>query len=396
MRRAALLFLIAVPLFARTRVVRSAEAPATWLRAHAVSDIGTLVGDARVVALGDATHGTHETYAAKAAFTPELVANGFRTIAFEAPYAEFAKLDAYVVDGTGDPRALLALSRYWFWDTNEILDIIEWARAQNASGLTPPIHIAGVDPTEPVTAAAVVIAFLRTVDPAAAESAERDYGCLHKSGGGSDRCRAMVESVRALVAPYANDEILHAARVVEQGQRVLARGTTARDEAMAENILWLAGETNKVIVFGHNEHWGRTDYRLVDPVLVRSAGAAIADALGDAYFVIGSTILDGTFLAIEYTPDLHGTIHAQIMTAPSPDDYAVLFAQANVDSMLIPMRVPLPAWLSGTHRMRIAGSGVLSRDQATLDLPADFSAKYDAVLYIRRSTPTALRHWPEF
>ena len=121
----------------------------------------------------------------------------------------------------------------------------------------------------------------------------------------------------------------------------------------------------------------------------------LSDALGDAYFVLGSVLLDGTFLALDFD-DGRGEVRPQIMTAPSSDDFALLFDQAGYESMIVPFRGALPHWLAGTHRMRIAGSSVQSRTKTTRDLEADFGRKFDAVLYVRRSTPTQLRHWPLF
>ncbi|HEX8173275.1 MAG TPA: erythromycin esterase family protein [Thermoanaerobaculia bacterium] len=413
MKRVALVLLvIALPVLARVRAVRPVpDTAAGWLRQRAIrfADLRPLVretANAKVVAIGDATHGSHESYEARQRLTPPLVAAGFRTIALEAPYAEMARVNDYLLHGTGDPIAALRLDRYWFWDTNEVVDLIKWARAQNAAGLTPPIRIAGIDPTEPSSAAGVVIAFLRRVDPSAATNAAKSYRCLDNHYHGSSLCRSLVESVRPAIeenrARYAAvtseaevDELLHAARVVEQGERVLATNLAARDEMIAENVAWLVSRGERVLAFGHNEHWGRTPYVLVDPEPVRSAGMYLADVLGSGYYVIGTLLLDGTFLAVEYDPStLVGHIKTQIMTPPSTDDYAVLFAQAGLDSMIVPMHAPLPPWLAGTHRQRIAGSAVLSRDEATLDRAADFGAKYDAVMYFRISTPTQLWHWP--
>jgi len=415
MKRAALALLVllsAATLDARMRAVRPAppvKPPAAWLRQRAVlpSSIAPLVGDARVVALGDVTHSTHEVYAAKQELVPHLVAAGFRTLAFEAPYSEYQALDDYVLHGTGDPAAALNLPLYWFWDTQEILELVQWARAQNAAGLTPPIRIAGVDPTTPRSTIAEVLAYLRRVDAGAAEEAEEAYRCVRDGYTGADRCRTSVASVRAsmigkreayvLASPVAEyEEMLHAARVVEQGERVMADGYDVRDEPMAENVLHLAA-ASKVIVFGHNEHWGRTPYQLDSPRLLRSAGSFLADALGDRYFALGSLALDGTFLAVEYAPGVRsGAIQTQVMTAPSLDDFATLLAQSNLDSMILPLRGTLPPWLAGTRRMRFAGSTVVSRERATLDVPANLGQKFDAVLYVRESTPTRLRHWPRF
>lgn len=401
MRRLLILVLVfcSLPLAARVRAVRSAagESPASWLRQRAVDDAGfiSLTQHARVVALGDATHGSHETYAAKQRLVPLLVANGFRTIAFEAPYAEWKKFDDYVLHGVGDAADALQFRQYWFWDANEILDLIRWARAQNETGLHPPIRITGVDSTEPASAAALVVEELRSLDPSLASRAEETYACLPQLWLGAAFCH--VDEVRPLIAARYPDreELLHAARVVEQGVRVIATYHGARDEVMGENVLRLTSRGEKVIVLGHNEHWGETPYRLVRPDLIKSAGMYLTDSLGASYFSLGSVLLDGTFLAIDYEAGF-GQIRTQIMTAPSADDFASLFDRAGADSMIVPMHAPLPPWLAGTHRMRIAGSAVQSRTKTTLDLPADFGRKFDAVIWFRRSTPTQLRHWPLF
>ena len=419
MRRAAsvlLILLTALPLGAKTRAVRSGpiDTPAAWLQHQAIrfapeSDLAPfvrMIGDARVVAIGDATHGTRETYLARQRLIPELVAAGFRTIAFEAPYAEWARVDAYITRGEGDPAEAIRYWLYWFWDTDEMLDLVRWMRAQNEAGLTPPIRVVGVDSTEPRSAMTVVTDFLDDVDPLAAAEARAAYDCVHASYRGNAVCKADVESVRPKIAakreqyalltsPSEVDEILFAARVVEQGERNVATRNGARDEAMAENILHLADRGEKVIVAGHNEHWGRTPYRLTEPELIWSAGADLAEALGDGYFALGSILHDATFHAIDYEMGV-GVIRPQTMAPPAGDDFARIFDQAGLEAMIVPMRRTLPAWLEGTHRLRFAGSVVLSRDRAGMEVDADLGAKFDAVLFFRSSTPTRVRNWPTF
>jgi erythromycin esterase len=415
MKRAAigllLLIVASAPLGARTRAVRSApiDTPAAWLlhRAHDVSRFDRLIGDAQVVALGDATHGTHEIHATKPVLVPQLVAKGFRVLAFEAPYTEFKIVADYVRTGIGDPASILNSAPYWFWDTNEILEVVQWARAQNAAGLTPPIRLEGVDPTMPRTTAREVVTYLRRVDPPAAVEAETIYHCIREGYRGTNRCRTSVATVRTamqarreayvLASSLAEyEEMLHAARVVEQGERVLVDFENERDAPMAENILRLAAR-DKVIVIGHNEHWGRTPYLLDDPHPIISAGSHLTAILGDRYFALGSVVRDGMFWAVEYEAGVtNGRIRTQVMTAPSLDDFGVLLDQAGRDTMIVSLRGALPVWLAGTHRMRFAGSTVPSRDRATSDVPADLGAKFDAVLFVRTSTPSALRHWPRF
>ncbi len=410
MKRIAVLVLVLVPvaLLARTRAVRTGpvDAPAAWLHHRALSQESfarVVAGSADVVALGDVTHATHELYAAKQALVPLLVARGFRVIAFEAPYTEYKALDEYVLHGTGDPAAALNMPFYWFWDTNEILELVQWARAQNAAGLTPPIRIAGIDATSPRVTAEEVVAYLERVDPAYAVEAAGIYHCIREGYQGTNRCRTAIASVRTsmtakrdayVLASPADEyqEMLHAARVVEQGERVLVDHRYEKDPPMAENVLRFVSRGQKVILLGHNEHWGRVPYQLDSLPLVTSAGSALASALGDRYFALGSVVLDGTFLAVQYEPGVRsGSIRTHVLPAPSMDDYGVLLSQANAPSMIVLLRGDLPAWLAGTHRLRFAGSTV-----PTLEVPADLGAKFDGVLYVQTSTPTQLRHWPLF
>jgi erythromycin esterase len=410
-----LVLLLALPAFGRHRAVGSGpvDSPTAWLHQYAIpfegdlAPLAALTADARVIALGDATHGTHELFASKQRLVPFFAARGFRTIAFEAPYAEFAAIDDYLLHGTGDPAALIESRRYWFWDTQELLELLLWARGENARGLTPPIRVAGVDSTEPFTASRVVLAYLQQVDPAFAYEAEGNYACL---GPGkytpSDLCRSLVMAIRprivaqrsayvAATSTEAYEEVLHAARVVEQGEHIEATDLLARDEVMAENVQWLLARDGKLLAWGHDEHWGRTPYTLLDPVPIRAAGSYLAEALGDAYFSLGSVLLEGTFLAVDYTGGI-GSINAQTMAPPHPDDVALRFAEAGTESMIVPLRRALPAWLTGTQHVRIGASGAPSRERATLDLVVELGEKYDAVLFVRRSTPSGVRHWPQF
>jgi erythromycin esterase len=230
---------------------------------------------------------------------PELVdGGGFRVIAVEGPYAQWAAIDDYVRGGSGDPGALLRDDAYWFWNTQEVLDLILWARAQNANGITPPIRIAGVDATEPEAVATRVIAELRGIAPDLAWFAELQYGCLPQCND------AILEVRKRIAARFPNDdELIHAARVIEQGNTIGSELLGNRDAIMAENILWLA-DRGKVLLWGHNEHWSGTDYQLVGPRIYRSTGSDLDAALGDAYFVIGSIVRDGAFYNVQIAPRL--------------------------------------------------------------------------------------------
>ncbi|HEX7153745.1 MAG TPA: erythromycin esterase family protein [Thermoanaerobaculia bacterium] len=401
MRR--LIFLLLVLLIlpsatARVRAVRSGsnETPAAWIRERAVrldhdlTPLLPLIGDARVVALGDVTHGTHELFASKQTLVPFFVEHGFRTIALEAPYGEIARLDDYVRTGAGDPAALLRSGDYWFWDTQELFELVQWARAQNAAGLTPRIRFAGVDSTHPLSAIERVTAFL--------PEAESRYTCLRVPNyARTNRCRTSIASVYDLLAPHAArdgyDEALHAARVVEQGEEALATRFASRDAAQGENVLWHAAR-GKTLFLGHNEHVGRIPYAVFNPTEVRSAGSIVAAELGDAYFAIGSVALAGTFWAYEYDSTQTAFLRTHTMTEASPEDYARVFDEAGLDRVIIPLRGTLPSWLTAEHRIRVGAWNAPDPSKPTWDVVEDLPRKFDAVLYVRQSTPSQLRHFP--
>lgn len=337
--------------------------PGAWLRRNALESLRT---NARVVALGDATHGTHELYAAHVRMIKELVEQGVTTVAFEAPYAEFARID----EG-GDPAELLRSHPYWFWDTQEVLDLMLWLRARN-------VRIAGIDASNVFEAAAYVVEKLRERDPELAAFAESQYMCLNSQP--SEMCRSMIAEVR----PRVPADLARAARIVEQGNEIREDLLGRRDQYLAENILALDG---RVVVWGHNEHWGRLDYHLVDTTRrIRPAGAWLHDALGADYVAVGSVVLEGTFISVETTDRPRLAFLA--MTPPSPNDWALLFDQAGRDELL----VPTPPWPA--RPMRIAGSSVVSRQETMIEVMADLARKFDFVLYVRTSTPTQVRHWP--
>lgn len=397
-----LVALLSLPLAARVRAVRSAppeDTPAGWLRQRAIApeDVTRFLAmtrDARVLAFGDITHGTHETYAARLRLIPELIAQqGFRQLAVEAPYAQLAELDAWLVTGKGDPAMLLRNDSYWFWDTQETLDLLLWARARNAAGLSPPIRIAGVDATEPIPAAVRVVETLRPIDSALADFAQERYTCLPRACSDAVlEVRARIETRRALFATEADyEETQHAARVVEQGVDIMANFVAARDAFLAENILRLASR-GKVILWGHNEHWSRTDYQLGSATTYRSAGADLTKTLGSAYFVIGSVVLGGDFHTVVPIDGNTYTVAPQTLAPATADDWAAVLDEAGLASMLVPLAAPLPPWLEVPRRMRFAASS----GPTLLTPPAGLAQKFDAVLYIRTSTPSQVRHIPLF
>ncbi len=135
------------------------------------------VGEARLVALGEATHGTHEFFAMKLRLLQFLVRElGFTVFAIEASWAEANLVNRFVHTGEGDPHALLKGLGFWTWNTQEVLDLILWIREHNKR--SPPeqaVSFLGFDVQFPSVAVENVLEFLGLVDPPARSNAELRY-----------------------------------------------------------------------------------------------------------------------------------------------------------------------------------------------------------------------------
>src|ERR1043165_3174981 len=94
-----------------------------------------IIGNARIVSLGEATHGTREFFQLKHRILEFLASEmGFTIFSIEANMPEAYRLNDYVLNGTGDPAKLLKGMYFWTWDTQEVLEMIHWMREFNKSG----------------------------------------------------------------------------------------------------------------------------------------------------------------------------------------------------------------------------------------------------------------------
>ena len=177
-----LVVLAAGALLASTSVSAAQVEPppaVAWVREHALPlasveaghgfddlrPLAELIGDARIVALGEGTHGTHEFFTLKHRLLEFLATElGFTLFSIEASTPEAYALDPYVLGGKGDPAALVGGMYFWTWNTHEVLDMVEWMRAFNVGG-KGPVHFTGFDMQTPDVAMDIVSGFLDEADP---------------------------------------------------------------------------------------------------------------------------------------------------------------------------------------------------------------------------------------
>ena len=151
----------------------------SWIRTNAVplktvearhgfddmEPLRRIIGDARIVSLGEATHGTREFFQLKHRMLEFLATRmGFTIFSIEANMPEAYRLNDYVLNGTGDPAQLLRGMYFWTWNTEEVLDMIRWMREFNASG-KGRVQFTGFDMQTTTVASEIVRAYVQRVDP---------------------------------------------------------------------------------------------------------------------------------------------------------------------------------------------------------------------------------------
>ena len=249
-------------------------------------------GDARVVLLGEASHGTSEFYRARAAITRRLIEqHGFTIVAVEADWPDAATLDRYVRHRPRREGEEAAFERFptWMWRNAEVDAFIRWLRGHNEPRAYEDMcGFYGLDLYNLSSSMRAVIDFLEKEDPEAAKLARQRYGCLEpwadnpaRYGAislteGYGRCEAgVIQMLRELMQDHFNclsqecDEWLDAAanaRLVKNAEayyRVMYHGAeeswNLRDTHMFETLCQLLdakGPNSKAVVWAHNSHIG--------------------------------------------------------------------------------------------------------------------------------------------
>ncbi|MBI4907374.1 MAG: erythromycin esterase family protein [Acidobacteria bacterium] len=224
-----------------------------------LAPLRNLIGNARVVGLGEATHGTSEFFRMKHRLLEYLATNmGFTIFSIEASMPESYRVNDYVLTGRGDPKALLKGMYFWTWNTQEVLDMIEWMRQFNASG-KGRVQFTGYDMQTWNVAGGIALAFLQANDPDYYPTAQAAYNLvaqtrslavttanlprLMEAAEAAKNVRLHMEEAFAEYLKKAtlaeSDWAVQNARVAEMAAYSPVGGTYHRDEMMAFNTWWI-------------------------------------------------------------------------------------------------------------------------------------------------------------
>ncbi len=303
-----------------------------------------LIGDARFVLIGEASHGTHEFYRERAEITKRLIQEkGFTAVAVEADWPDAYRVNRYVRGISNDATSADALAGFdrfptWMWRNTVVVNFVDWLREYNSTlpKTATKTGFYGLDLYSVNTSVEAVLHYLDKIDPEAAKRARYRYSCFEHFGEdtqsyGYAASFGLIESCQKKVinelielqrrageyaqldGEGAEDEYFYAeqnARLIKNAEeyyRSMFRGRVSswnlRDRHMAETLDHLVahldkqGNRTKVVVWEHNSHLGDARATDMGDAGELNVGQLVRERYGRDAVLVGLTTYTGTVTA---------------------------------------------------------------------------------------------------
>jgi protein-L-isoaspartate(D-aspartate) O-methyltransferase len=365
------------PGIAKTRLslpelIREVAEPFSSIESANLQPLLDRIGDARLVLIGEATHGTSEFYRIRAEITKALIERkGFSFVAVEADWPDAYRIHDFVTHTERDePHEWEAFARFptWMWRNHEVLDFIHWLRDFNLKRRSPGQRAGfyGLDLYSLFTSIHCVLKYLDRVDPQAAAVARARYGCLtpwesdpatYGRAALTGRYRSCeAEVVRMLqdlsrrrgdTAIKDGEDLFDAqlnARLVtnaEQYYRIMYYGSDEswnhRDTHMFDTLqlsLDRHGRGAKAIVWEHNSHLGNAAATQFGKHGQINVGQLCRQAFGNDVYAIGQGTDHGSVAAAS---DWEGATEVTKARPALPDSYERVMHLAEMDAFFLPL-----------------------------------------------------------
>jgi erythromycin esterase-like protein len=384
-------------------------------------------GSAKVVLLGEATHGTSEFYRARAAITRRLIEqHGFTIVAAEADWPDASHIDQSVRRRPG-PKDGAPFERFptWMWRNLEFATFTAWLRTYNDE--QPPeahVEFRGLDLYSLNSSISAVLEYLAEVDPEAAAEARRRYACLtpwqakpERYGalavrGAADCRRAVVDQLREVLLRRLDrpdgEPLFDAeqnARVVQSAEayyRAMYEGSVEswnlRDTHMfatLEQVLAARGDDAKAVIWAHNSHIGDARFTEMGWGGELNLGQLCRQAYGDAAVLVGFGTDRGTVAA---ATDWGGPMEIKAVRPSHSRSWERAFLDAGAPSAVVSWRNE-PSLARDLAEARLERAiGVIYRPESerySHYFDAELSKQFDAYIWLEETTAVTPVAGPE-
>jgi erythromycin esterase len=387
---------------------------AVWLNKHCMplryvkaengfDDLAALkkiIGDARIVSLGECTHGSSEVFSMKHRMLEYLVKEkGFTIFSIEANMPEAYALNEYIIDGKGNPRKLMEGMYFWTWNTQEVLDMIEWMKNYNETA-TKKIRFTGFDMQFPDVSIKLLRDYL-TLHNAGFLSILNEYDSLSKKkqlkknegNGNFKTLQAYAQTIMDSLITYRPKVYNKDFNWAFQNARILWQYAAnhfsypSRDESMAENVKWILDENPeaKIVLWAHNGHIRKDN----DGFEYKSMGEYLDKLYGKQMIAIGFATAEGTYTAVQRDGKKFIGLDSNNNILPKENSYESIFNTADAANFILDVRniskdQEGSGWIFEKKFFRSTiGSGAVNKFQY---MKINLTTHFDMVIFIRKTS----------
>lgn len=379
------------------------------------------VGNAHLVLLGEASHGTHEYYTWRSAISKRLIEEkGFHFIAVEGDWPDCYKLNRYVKgydNKDKKPEELLReFNRWptWMWANWEMVALLNWMREDNAkSRKKRKIGFYGLDVYSLWESVETLITYLKENDPKAAGIAEAVMDCFSRScrdeqqyaiqalgASCKEQVIALLKEVRLKAPNYDNDP--EAALNTTQNAYIAVEAEkyyrhmislddqtwNIRDRHMMQTlnrILEFYGPGAKGIVWEHNTHVGDARYTdMVSTGTVNIGQLAREQYPGDQTCIVGFGSYKGNVMAGSGWGATMQRMEVPEAKPGSVED--ILHKESLNNRLLVFNRLENPERFATPLPHRAIGVVYNPRKEKYNYVPSYMAMRYDAFIFIDETT----------
>jgi|ERR1700674_1571936 len=387
-----------------------------------------LIGDRRVVLIGEASHGTHDFYETRADLTKRLIGEkGFHSLALEADWPDALRVHRYVQGISDDPNADAALDDFkrfpqWMWRNTVVLEFVEWLRQWNRGHQKSQVGFYGMDLYSLHSSISEVLRYLDEVDPAAARRARQRYACFEDFGdpqmygyateaGMSEPCedevvaqlmelRKRAGEIISRDGQHAGAEFFYAeqnARLIANAERYYrsmfqgrASSWNLRDEHMAGTIqsllTHLDSGRSKIVVWAHNSHLGDARATEMSERGELNVGQLMREKFGDEAFLLGFSTYSGTVTAAD---DWDAPAQQKWVRPGLPESYEELFHATGLSRFWLDLRAKKQEAAEVLHGPRLQRAiGVIYRPETerwSHYFRAELDRQFDAMIHLDKT-----------
>jgi len=375
--------------------------------------------DARIAALGEATHGTREFFQMKHRIFKYLVEHHqHRAFGFEADFAESIYINNYITRGEGNLDDIVEnIMHFWVWKTQEVKELLEWMKNYNeGKSEEEKIHYYGFDCQFTDLHPGLIQEYLtRTmpelwgnISPSLEQvrnlSTDDIRGLSAKS---YIAIKDQLESARDQVTANQNQLVSNSSlreyknafqlfNTLLQGFAVNfyygKGGLNRRDRYMAENALWIAnsfGEDAKITLWAHNAHVAKDPFFSND----RSMGYQLYKELDQLYQVVGFAFSTGGFSAVGQG-NASGSMTHEITSEPKRQSINFLCHHASHANFAFHLDAVAAGsqwdnWLASSKLFLMIGS-VYKGSPEGYYMTINIREQYDWIIYFDNTTASRL------